>query len=336
MITIYDIAKAAGVTQTTVANALAGRSNVSEATRQRILKYAQEMGYRPNTIAQSLAKGKTYTLALILPRISTPFYPEIAEAIEHTAMQHDYQLLLCNTHDDSALGRRYLERLISRWVDGLIVMGASLPLDDIIVQVERGLPIVLCDWQENETLDGIPNASVDFRQGGALAAQHLIALGHRRLAVIVDEPMQILRLEGFRAIVQDAGISLPPEYVQQGNSTIESSYAATKTLLRLTPRPTAIFATTDWMALGAMRAVFEAGLHVPNDISVVGLDDIVVSAHVSPALTTVAIPKEQLATAAMEILLSQMAGQNGTPASIVVPPHLVVRQSTAPVPITRW
>jgi LacI family transcriptional regulator len=148
--------------------------------------------------------------------------------------------------------------------------------------------------------------------------------------------MQILRLEGFRAIVQDAGISLSPEYVQQGNSTIESSYTATKTLLRLTPRPTAIFATTDWMALGAMRAVFEAGLHVPKDISVVGLDDIVVSAHVSPALTTVAIPKEQLAAAAMEILLSQMAGQNDAPASAVVPPHLVVRQSTAPVPITPW
>ncbi|HXV98499.1 MAG TPA: LacI family DNA-binding transcriptional regulator, partial [Anaerolineae bacterium] len=117
MITIYDIAKAVGVTQTTVANALAGRGNVSEATRQRILKYAQEMGYRPNTIARSLAQGKTYTLALILPRISTPFYPEIAEAIEHTAMQQDYQLLLCNTHDDPDLGRRYLERLISRWVD---------------------------------------------------------------------------------------------------------------------------------------------------------------------------------------------------------------------------
>lgn len=334
MATIYDIAKAVGVTQTTVANALAGRGNVSEATRQRILKCAQEMGYRPNAIARSLAQGKTYTLALILPRISTPFYPEIAEAVEHTAMQHDYQLLLCNTHDDPALGRRYLERLISRWVDGLIVMGASLPLDDITAQIERGLPVVLCDWQENEAPDGVPHVSVDFRQAGALAAQHLIALGHRRLAVIADEPMQILRLEGFRTTVQDAGITLSPEYVQQGNSTIESSYIAAKTLLRLTPRPTAIFATTDWMALGAMQAVFEAGLRVPNDISLIGLDDIVVSAHVSPPLTTIAIPKEQLAAATMEVLLSQIVGQNGEPTSVVVPPHLVVRQSTAPVPVT--
>jgi DNA-binding LacI/PurR family transcriptional regulator len=334
MATIYDIAKAVGVTQTTVANALAGRGNVSQATRQRILKYAQEMSYRPNAIARSLAQGKTYTLALILPRISTPFYPEIAEAIEQTAMQHDYQLLLCNTHDDPALGRRYLERLISRWVDGLIVMGASLPLDDIIVQVERGLPIVLCDWQENETPEGIPNVSVDFRQAGALAAQHLIALGHRQLAVITDEPCQILRLEGFRTMAQDAGVTLSPENVQQGNSTIKSSYAAAKMLLRLTPRPTAIFATTDWMALGAMQAIFEAGLHIPNDISVVGLDDIVVSAHVSPTLTTVAIPKEQLAAVAMEVLLRQIAGHNDEPASIVVSPQLVVRQSTAPVPIT--
>lgn len=170
MATIYDIAKAVGVTQTTVANALAGKGNVSEATRQRILKCARELGYRPNAIARSLAQGKTYTLALILPRISTPFYPEIAEAIEYTAMQHDYQLLLCNTHDDAARGWRYLERLISRWVDGLIVMGASLPLDDIADQIERGLPVVLCDWQENEAPDGIPNVSVDFRLAGALAA----------------------------------------------------------------------------------------------------------------------------------------------------------------------
>lgn len=334
MATIYDIAKAVGVTQTTVANALAGKDNVSEATRQRILKCVQEMGYRPNEIARSLAQGKTFTLALILPRISTPFYPEMAEAVEHTAMQHDYQLLLCNTHDDAALGRRYLERLISRWVDGLIIMGASLPLDDIAAQVERGLPVVLCDWQENETPDGIPNVSVDFHQAGVLAAQHLITLGHRRLAIIVDEPMQILRLEGFRTMVQDAGISLFPEYVQRGHSTIESGYTATKTLLMLTPHPTAIFATTDWMALGAMQAIVEMGLRVPDDISIVGLDDIVVSAHVSPALTTVAIPKEQLAAAAMEVLLSQIAGQNDAPIALVVPPHLVVRQSTAPVALT--
>jgi DNA-binding LacI/PurR family transcriptional regulator len=334
MATIYDIAKAAGVTQTTVANALAGKDNVSEATRQRILKCVQEMGYRPNEIARSLAQGKTFTLALILPTISIPFYPEMAEAVEHTAMQHDYQLLLCNTHNDATLGRRYLERLISRWVDGLIIMGASLPLDDIAAQVERGLPVVLCDWQENETPDGIPNVSVDFRQAGVLAAQHLIALGHRRLAVIVDEPMQILRLEGFRAIAEEAGIILSPEYVRQGHSTIESSHTATKLLLALTPRPTAIFATTDWMALGAMQAIIEAGLRIPDDISIIGLDDIIVSAHISPALTTVAIPKEQLAAAAMEVLLSQIAGQDGASASVVIPPHLIVRQSTAPVPIT--
>jgi DNA-binding LacI/PurR family transcriptional regulator len=334
MATIYDIAKAVGVTQTTVANALAGRGNVSETTRQRILKCAQEMGYRPNAIARSLAQGKTYTLALILPRISTPFYPEIAEAIEHMAMQHDYQLLLCNTHDDPALGRRYLEKLISRWVDGLIVMGASLPLDDIGAQVERGLSVVLCDWQENEVPNGLPNVSVDFRQAGALAAQHLIALGHRHLAVIVDAPMQILRLEGFRAVATEADIILPAEYVQQGDSTIEGGYAATKTLLTLTPHPTAIFATTDWMALGAMQAVAEAGLRVPGDISIMGLDDIVMSAHVSPALTTVAVPKEQLAAAAVEILLNQIAGHHEEPQSIIVSPYLVLRQSTAPGPIT--
>jgi DNA-binding LacI/PurR family transcriptional regulator len=328
MATIYDIAKAVGVTQTTVANALAARGNVSEATRARILKCAQEMGYHPNALARGLAKGKTLTLGFLLPTIANPFYPEIAEEIEHIAQVHGYQLLLCNTHYDSALGQQHLERLVSRWVDGIIVMGSSMDIADIDRQFQRGLPMVLCDWQENESSLTIPQVRVDFHHAGKLAAQHLLSLGHRKIGIIVDEPQQTLRLEGFRAALQEEQIDLPCDMIQQGHSTLESGYEAAQKLLASIERPTAIFATTDWMAIGALEAVRDAGLHVPQDLSIIGLDDIVVSAHISPPLTSIAIPKHQLAKEATELLLHQIDGASDYQTSILITPSLLLRQST--------
>lgn len=328
MATIYDIAKAVGVTQTTVANALAARGNVSEATRARILKCAQEMGYRPNALARGLAKGKTSTIGFLLPTIANPFYPEIAEEIERITHAHDYQLLLCNTHYDSGLGRQHLERLVSRWVDGIIVMGSSMDIADVERQFRGGLPTVLCDWQENESSLTIPQVRVDFRHAGRLAAQHLLSLGHRRIAIIVDEPQQTLRLEGFREALQEEQIVLSSEMIQQGHSTLESGCIAARNLLSADVPPTAIFATTDWMAIGALEAARDAGLSVPRDLSIIGLDDIVVSAHISPPLTSIAIPKHQLATEATELLLHQIERDSEYQTSILLAPSLLVRQST--------
>jgi DNA-binding LacI/PurR family transcriptional regulator len=329
MATLQDIAIAVGVTSTTVANALKGRGNVSEATRLRILQCAQELGYRPNELARSLAQGKTFTLGFLLPTIANPFYPEIAEAIERTASRHSYQMLLCNTYYDFALGRQHLERLVNRWADGIIVMGSSMDIADITRQFQRGLPVVLCNWQENEASVEIPQVSADFRLAGAMAAQHLIDLGHRDMAIIVDEPQQILRFEGFRSILQENAIPLPSSMIQQGHSTLESGYTAAKRLLESPTRPTAIFATTDWMALGAIEAIQEMGLRVPEDISIIGLDDIVVSAHIRPPLTTVAVPKSQIALEATELLLNMISGKPAISRIHLVEPSLIIRRSTA-------
>jgi DNA-binding LacI/PurR family transcriptional regulator len=331
MTTIYDIAKAVGVTQTTVANALAGRENVSEATRKRILQCAQDMGYRPNVLARGLAKGKTSTLGFLLPTIANPFYPEIAEEIERIAHVHDNQLLLCNTHYDYELGRQNLERLVSRWVDGVIVMGSSMDLADLLLQFQNGLPIVLCNWQENEPSLGIPQVNVDFHLAGELAAQHLLSLGHQRIAIIVDEPQQTTRFVGFRSALLSAGIPLQKEMIQQGDSTIESGHIAARTLLTSSHRPTAIFAANDWMAIGALEAAREAGLRVPEDLSIIGLDNVIVGAHISPPLTTIAIPKNLLAKEATELLLRQINGKRSQEPmpSILIPPELLVRRSTA-------
>ncbi|HLG77922.1 MAG TPA: LacI family DNA-binding transcriptional regulator [Ktedonobacteraceae bacterium] len=329
MVTIYDIAKAAGVGKSTVSNVLSGKGSVSEETRQRILQYAKEMGYRPNLIARNLSQHKTFTIALILPSITNPFYPETMEAVETIVREHEYQTLFCNTHGDFSLGRQQMERLVSRWVDGYIIMGSSMDIADITRYFQQGLPIVLCDWQENESPHGIPQVTVDFYRAGQLAAQHLLDLGHRRVAVIVDEPQQTLRLEGFQSVLDAAGITLDQERIELGDSTLESGYAAAQRLLALPVRPTAIFATTDWMALGAVEAVLNAGLRIPQDISIVGLDDITVSAHLRPPLTTVAVPKSRLAKEACEILLNQIDGKRESIVARQVEPYLVVRQSTA-------
>lgn len=328
MVTLQDIALAVGVTPTTVANALKGRGNVSEATRKRILKCAEELRYRPNMLARSLAQGKTYTLGFLLPTIANPFYPEIAEAIERTANQHGYQMLLCNTLYDSALGQQHLDRLISRWIDGIIIMGSSMDISAASMPFQQGLPTVLCDWQEDEVVGNIPQVSVDFRTAGRLAAQHLLDLGHRHLAIIVDEPQQTLRLEGFYSALQTAGLPLPPEMIEQGHSTLESGYAAAQRLLALSTRPTAIFATTDWMALGTIEAALDAGLQVPQDLSVIGLDDITVSAHIRPPLTTVAVPKFQLAKEATELLFGLIDETPDLSLSRLIEPTLVIRRST--------
>ncbi|GHO97171.1 LacI family transcriptional regulator [Reticulibacter mediterranei] len=328
MATIYDIAKAVGVAKSTVANALSGKGTVSEATRQRILQCAQEMGYRPNIVARSLYSHKTFTLALILPTIANPFYPEIAEAVEHIAREHEYQILLCNTHRDFVIGKQQMERMVSRWVDGYIIMGSSMDIADITTYFQRKLPIVLCDWQENESPLDIPQVSVDFYRAGQLAAQHLLDLGHRNVAVIVDEPQQTLRLEGFRSVLHAAGLQFPQEMIQQGQSTIESGIVATQRLLAGPVRPTAIFTTNDWMALGAIEAIITEGLQVPQDISVIGLDDITAAAHLRPPLTTIAIPKLQLAKEATCLLLSQINEEHETATSRLIEPYLVIRKST--------
>jgi DNA-binding LacI/PurR family transcriptional regulator len=330
MVRLEDIAAAVGVTSTTVANALKGRGNVSESTRLRILQCAKELGYRPNELARSLAQGKTFTLGFLLPTIANPFYPEIAEAVERNASEHGYQMLLCNSYYDFARGRQHLERLVNRWVDGVIVMGSSMAPADIMTQYERGFPVVLCDWQENEVSVHMPQVSADFRLAGTLAAQHLISLGHTHMAIIFDEPQQNLRFEGFHSALREAGLDLLPSMIQHGNSTLESGYSAAQKLIESPTRPTAIFATTDWMALGAIEAVQAAGLHVPQDISIIGLDDIIVSAHIRPPLTTIAIPKAQLAFEATELLVRLMQGDTPEPPlSQLIEPSLIIRQSTA-------
>jgi len=332
MTTLDDVARHVGVTSATVSNVITGKGSVSEHTRSRVFAAIEELGYQPNLVARGLARKKTFTIALVLLTIANPFYAEIAEEIERVARQHSYQLLLCNTHKDTTVGREHLKALSSRWVDGLLVMGGSLSVPDMLATArhgQRGQPLVLCVPSEHEQNVALPVVAIDFHHAGELAAQHLLELGHHRAAVIVEAPSHELRLEGFRTAMETSGVALPAEYVQYGDSSMQSGYQGAEALLALPIRPTAIFATNDLMALGAVEAALDHGLRVPGDLSVVGLDDIMLGAHVRPPLTTVAIPKQQLAKQAIELLLRYIDGAVSEPVSLTVRPHLVVRHSTA-------
>src|SRR3989442_2743369 len=186
MTTLDDVARHVGVTSATVSNVITGTGSVSEKTRARVFAAIEALGYQPNLVARSLARRKTFILALVLLTIANPFYAEIAEEIERVARQHGYQLLLCNTHKDTTIGREHLKGLSSRWVDGLLVMGGSLSVPDMFATARRGQPLVLCIPSENEQNAALPVVDIDFRYAGELAARHLLELGHHRTAVIVE------------------------------------------------------------------------------------------------------------------------------------------------------
>jgi LacI family transcriptional regulator len=331
MATLADVARLAHVTTATVSNVLTQRVPVSEKTRARVLQAIEELGYQPNLVARGLAQGKTQTLALVVPTISNPFFAEVVEEIERVADQHDYQLLLSMTHNSQEEGKRHLVRMASRWVDGFIVMGMAADITDVLALKQRGKAVVLSVWNQDPRALVLPRVDIDFRLAGELATQYLLACEHRSIALIVEEPVQLTRRKGYQTALIEAGLPIIPDYIRQGDSSFESGYQATLELLSLPDRPTAILAGNDWMALGAIEAITSQGLLVPDDFSVVGIDDIVPAAHAHPPLTTISIPKQETARAATELLLRSINEIKNPemPVQILVSPHLIVRQSVS-------
>ena len=190
---------------------------------------------------------------------------------------------------------------------------------------------MLCVWNQDPLAQSLPIVDIDFRLAGELATRHLLECGHRHIAAIVEEPVQWTRRRGFETVLAEAGLPAPPEYICQGDSSFESGYQGALALLALPEPPTAIFAGNDWMALGAIEAISNRGLSVPRDLAVVGVDDISLAARAHPPLTTISIPKREMARTATELLLGQIQGTDlpEEPPKILVSPHLIVRQSTA-------
>jgi len=350
MTTISDVARRASVTPATVSNVISGKVRVCEATRDRVLAAIAELDYRPNLVARGLARGRSDVLALLLPDIANPYHAELAREVENIAHAHGYCLLVRATAYDDGAGRAYLRDLADRQVDGLLVMGGGLAgadvRDGIVQGTEQGPAIVLCNWEEDVTRlaaeESPPTVGLDFAYGAALAARHLLRLGHHRIAAIVhgDAPDRVVhtaRLRGFSTALAGVGVRLTDGDVCYGASSAESGYVAATALLTQRERPTAIFATNDLMALGALAAAYDQGVRVPDELAVIGFDNIAMGAYVRPALTTVGAPTRDLAIEAVEMLLRGVDGQEQRERHLSVRPSLIVRGSTtAPGRAPSW
>ncbi|GLU31361.1 LacI family DNA-binding transcriptional regulator [Trinickia caryophylli] len=339
MVTLAEVARHAQVTAATVSNVLRNPQKVKPSTVERVMVAIRELGYRPNLTARALAEGRTPTLALMLSNISNPFYPEFVLAAEREARKRGYFLLVCNTDDDSAITRAYLGQVAGTLAAGVLVMNTDLAERELGEVSKKGVPVVLCMWEQVRASLALPCVTVDFAAAGALAAEHLFALGHRKIGVLVGEGSggpQSVRLGGFGQALAARARNLAPAAVEHAHDSIEGGYEAAAAMLRSRPALTAIFATNDLMAIGAMQAAADMGRRVPDDLSVMGLTDIPLARQFRPALTTVRFPTAQIAARSIVLAIDMLNGEQPLHSIFAVPsPELVVRGSTGAAPRKR-
>ena len=327
--TIYDVARLAGVSTATVSRALNGTGQIAPATRATIDAAVAQLGYHPNTVARSLVTKSTQTIALLLPDITNPFYAALVGGIQRRALETGHTMLLCTTESDPEREEQYLNLLRAKQVDGVLVDGLVLPPDTIARFVRNGLPIVCLDRDVDST--SVPLVQVDNRLGARLATEHLLSLGHRRIAHVSGAPdlrISEERVAGYREALAAAAIEPDPGLLAVGSFSEEGGYQAMRGLLEGAD-PTAVFAANDLSAIGVVSAVVESGRRVPEDISIVGFDDLRLSRYTTPPLTTIHQPALEIAERATQLLLDLAAGREVRQLLHLLEPELVVRASTA-------
>lgn len=329
MTTIKEVALRAGTSYTTVSHVINNTRYVSEDIRQRVLKAMEELGYQPNALARSLRSGKTHTFGLILPDSSNPFFAEVARCMDREAIQHGYNLILCNTEDDPQKEKMYLDLLGQRRADGVLLLSEAVQIATIRELQSQGVQLVGVVHEINDVeMDTVLS---DSRQGGGLAACHLVEAGHRRIGVIqgpVDSIASEERFKGFADALTEAGMSIDPALVAHGNYHPDAAHRVALEWLRCPEPPSAIFACNDLMAMGVLRAAAETGHSVPKDLALVGFDDIELASYTVPALTTVVQPIEELARVSVTMLVQRVEGFDGGPRRRLLPTSLVVRGSS--------
>ncbi len=326
--TIHEVAQFAQVSPTTVSHVINNTRFVSPELRQRVDQAMQELGYQPNALARSLRRGQTHTLGLILPDSSNPFFAEIGHSIEASAFQLGYNMILCNTEGDLERERIYVELLSTKQVDGIIFVATGDKTDTPRDLLRRKTPLVIVDRQlTGLDVDGV---LVDNRQGGYLATRHLIDHGHRRIGCI-SGPSNLTpsaqRITGYRAALTDAGLAVDESLILRGDFHPHSGQEAMQALLQLPNPPTAIFACNDLMAIGALFAARSASLRVPEDVAIVGFDDIELARYTTPPLSTIAQPKKELGQVAVRLLLDRIEDQLKPAATRLLETNLVTRAS---------
>jgi len=340
-VTIADIAKQLNLSNSTVSRALKDDRRISEEVKKSVRSLAQDMGYRPNLLARSLVSDKTYSIGLVINDISWSFFSELSQHIQNASERYGYSIFLYSSSDDPKKEMAGIDSMIARRSDGLIIYAheGSENISQLEQISKNGYPVVLLNNLENVALDIV---TVDNYKGTYQAMEYLYALGHCRIAYVGPKPVKSVereRLNGYECFLKDRCGSIDRGLVYTGKAYPLFGYDATKEILRNKTRPTAIVAYNDIMALGVNRAVLEAGLKIPGDISVIGSDGLEICLSAYPPLSTISSPLKQMANTAVDMLVHRIemqdqenSGSVFSPQNIKLVPQLMIRDSTGSAP----
>ena len=333
MTTIIDVAKKAGVSKTSVSRYLNGKNSghMSEKTKERIIQAIKELDYQPNSIARSLKQKSTNVIGLVVNDMSNLFFLEIIRGIETELKNSGYNLLVCNSDTNVEMELECLKMLEKRQIDGVILIGMNMPVSHI-EKIKTEFPIVLMEREPGKT--NLDSVRIDNKVGAYAAVSHLIERGHTRIAHIAGPgiaAMAVERKEAYIECMRDHGLEVLPQYIVSGNYKLESGHAGMQSLMALEDKPTAVFCANDYMAMGALRYLMEQGYRVPQDVALVGYDDIMVARMVTPPLTTVRQPVWELAGVAARLLIERIEHKDSMPEegqTVIMQSKLVVRASS--------
>jgi len=326
---IKEVAKLAKVSTATVSRTINGSGNVSARTAERVQKAIKQLNFYPNTHARTLVSGRSRMIGLIIADITNPFFPELVKHFEDQAVQKGFEVIIANTDYKPKRMAECVRRMLERKVDGAAIMTSEADPSLLTELTRRDIPMVFMDTGTNTARSA--NIIIDYGQGIQEALQHLFSLNHRRIGFI-SGPLSLQsaqrRLDAFVSGMQARGLPIDQELIEKGDHRSEGGISAMRNLLRLKEPPTAVIASNDLTAIGALGTIHDAGLEVPRDISLIGFDDISFARLTQPPLTTILLSRSQLAITAMAALDRLIRKESAEAAGYALSTHLVTREST--------
>ncbi|EFH74214.1 substrate-binding domain-containing protein [Vibrio cholerae] len=329
MATMKDIARLAGVSTSTVSHVINKSRFVSDEIAERVNNAAQQLNYAPSALARSLKMNRTKTIGMLVTTSTNPFFGEVVKGVERSCYHQGYNLILCNTEGDNQRMKASINTLLQKRVDGLLLMCSTLEGERLdVFDRYPDIPIVVMDW--GPILFASDKIQDNSLQGGYMAAKHLIESGHKEIGCITGPLIRHqaqMRYEGYKRALAEAGIAINPDWIVESDFECEGGYQAFEKLYQRGKLPSALFVSNDMMAMGVIQAASQRGLRVPDDLSLIGYDDVHIAKFMTPALTTIHQPKYRLGKAAVDTLLYRLENPDTTAQVVQLEPTLVVRNS---------
>ncbi len=328
-VTIKDVAEKAGVSIATVSRVINNSDQVSALVRERVLEVIEELDFRPNPVARSLVMKKSHLIGVVVPDMSNYFLGEIMNGIEEITRTYQYDIIVCNTRGNHELEKRYLDLFYAKQVEGIIFM--SWKLENSVVEhiTKIDIPVVMVN--RNTSKLTIPSVSIDNYKAAYELTHYLLQKGHTQIALIrnsIDvDAFGLEQYKGYKQALMEYGIEVNKNYVRYGDFSIENSYQIVKSFIKENDIPTAIFATSDVMAIGAINALKDSGYQVPEDVSVVGFNDIRLASLYRPKLTVIHQPLFNIGTVAVKMIIDRIKGEKSGDNIVILPHSLIERES---------